>query len=67
MLWLIVCRPLQKRSRDVRPAADGERAYLALGRYGTADEVAAVVAHLASDEGRYVTGAALSVDGGYAA
>ena len=49
------------------PAADGERVYVALGRYGTVDEVAAVVAHLASDEGRYVTGAAVSVDGGYAA
>jgi NAD(P)-dependent dehydrogenase (short-subunit alcohol dehydrogenase family) len=49
------------------PAADGERAFLALGRFGTADEVAGVVAHLASDEGRYVTGTALTVDGGWAA
>jgi 3-oxoacyl-[acyl-carrier protein] reductase len=49
------------------PDADGERAYVALGRFGTADEVAGVVAHLASDEGRYVTGAAVSVDGGWAA
>jgi 3-oxoacyl-[acyl-carrier protein] reductase len=49
------------------PDAEGERAYIALGRYGTADEVAATVAHLASDEGRYITGTAVSVDGGYAA
>jgi 3-oxoacyl-[acyl-carrier protein] reductase len=49
------------------PDADGERAFVALGRYGTTDEVAGVVAHLASAEGRYVTGAAVSVDGGWAA
>ncbi len=48
------------------PAA-GER-YLRegvpLGRLGTADEVAAVVAFLASDEASYVTGVALPIDGG---
>jgi 3-oxoacyl-[acyl-carrier protein] reductase len=49
------------------PAADGQRAQLALARFGTADEVAAIVAHLAGDEARYVTGATVSVDGGYAA
>jgi 3-oxoacyl-[acyl-carrier protein] reductase len=49
------------------PDADGERGFVALGRFGTVDEVASVVAHLASDEGRYVTGASVSVDGGWAA
>ena len=46
------------------PAAGFLRAGTALGRYGTADDIAAVVAYLAGDAGRYVTGAALTVDGG---
>ena len=53
---------------DLNPA-DGPRAALltpmtALGRYGQADEVAALVAHLASDAGEYMTGAVVDVAGG---
>jgi NAD(P)-dependent dehydrogenase (short-subunit alcohol dehydrogenase family) len=39
----------------------------ALGRYGSAEDIAALVTHLAGDGGRYVTGTAISVDGGFAA
>lgn len=56
---------------DMNPAdgegADDERALTALGRYGTGADIAGVVAHLASDEGRFITGASIAVDGGYAA
>lgn len=49
------------------PDADGERAYSALGRFARPDEIAAIVAHLAGPGGRFVTGASILVDGGYAA
>ncbi|MFI6421758.1 SDR family NAD(P)-dependent oxidoreductase [Streptomyces sp. NPDC050842] len=49
------------------PYAEGQAAMTALGRFGTADEVAAMVAFLAGPEGRYVTGAEFAVDGGHAA
>jgi 3-oxoacyl-[acyl-carrier protein] reductase len=38
-----------------------------LGRLGTADEVAGMAAYLASDDASFVTGASLTVDGGYLA
>jgi 3-oxoacyl-[acyl-carrier protein] reductase len=49
------------------PAAEFLRNVPALGRYGTADEMAATVSYLAGDEARYVTGTAITIDGGFAA
>jgi NAD(P)-dependent dehydrogenase (short-subunit alcohol dehydrogenase family) len=43
---------------------DDNAARGALGRNGTADEVAAVAAFLASDDASFLTGVALPVDGG---
>ncbi|WP_433380799.1 3-oxoacyl-ACP reductase family protein [Actinoplanes sp. CA-142083] len=56
---------------DMNPA-DGPGAALlggfpALGRYGVAEDIAATVAHLAGDAGRYISGTAITVDGGFAA
>ncbi|CAL9657993.1 3-oxoacyl-ACP reductase family protein [Streptomyces sp. enrichment culture] len=49
------------------PYASGQAAMTALGRFGTAEEVASMVTFLAGPEAAYVTGAEFSVDGGYAA
>jgi len=38
-----------------------------LGRFGRAEEIAAAILYLASDEAAFVTGVALPVDGGYTA
>ena len=56
---------------DMNPA-DGAHAadlvaVLSLPHYGEARDIAGMVAFLAGPEGRYVTGASLSVDGGFAA
>jgi 3-oxoacyl-[acyl-carrier protein] reductase len=49
------------------PTADLFSSVTALGRYGTADDIAATVAHLAGAAGRYITGTAVTVDGGFTA
>ena len=56
---------------DMNPA-DGAFAgtlknLMALPRYGTTDEVAALVAYLAGPEAGFVTGASLTIDGGFTA
>jgi len=56
---------------DMNPAdgafAETLRGYMAVPRYGTADEVAAMVAWLCSTESGFVTGASLTIDGGFTA
>lgn len=49
------------------PGAETQQGFTALGRYGQPSDVAATVAHLAGAGGRYITGAAIAVDGGFAA
>jgi len=49
------------------PGSDFLSNVTALGRYGTADDIAATVAHLAGDGGSYASGTAITIDGGFAA
>jgi NAD(P)-dependent dehydrogenase (short-subunit alcohol dehydrogenase family) len=49
---------------DDGPHADDQRALSSLGRFADASEIAATVAHLAGDAGRFITGTAITVDGG---
>jgi 3-oxoacyl-[acyl-carrier protein] reductase len=56
---------------DLNPAtgefAESLKKLMALPRYGHADEVAAMVAYLAGPEAGFVTGASLTIDGGFTA
>ena len=47
------------------PNADMIRSFTAVDRYAAPEEIAATVAHLAGDGGRYITGATINVDGGF--
>ncbi|GAB2667336.1 3-oxoacyl-ACP reductase FabG [Saccharopolyspora gloriosae] len=51
--------------------ADGPRSHvlqamIPLGHFGTGEQIASLVAHLASPEADYITGATINADGGYA-
>jgi len=48
------------------PVKDAAKQMIPLRRFGTVDDVAKAVAFLASDEGGYITGQVLCVDGGMA-
>lgn len=56
---------------DMNPADSDFAASLmdlmAVGRYGRAEEIAAFVAYLAGPEAGYITGASLTIDGGFGA
>lgn len=56
---------------DMNPAntdfADSLMPLMAVGRYGTVEEIASFVAYLAGPEAGYITGASLTIDGGFGA
>lgn len=56
---------------DMNPAegemADGMRSFMALNRYGKDVEIASFVSYLAGPEAGYITGANLTIDGGFGA
>lgn len=41
--------------------------FMAVGRYGQVEEIASFVAYLAGPEAGYITGASLTIDGGFSA
>jgi NAD(P)-dependent dehydrogenase (short-subunit alcohol dehydrogenase family) len=53
---------------DMNPAAgeqaEEQRARMAIPRFGKPEDIAGLIAYLASEEGRFVTGAGLTIDGG---
>lgn len=49
------------------PFAETLKGQMALPRYGKAEEIAAMVAYVAGPEAGFVTGASLTIDGGYTA
>lgn len=49
---------------DSLPETEDRRARIPMGRYGRAAEVSSLIAWLASDEGGYMTGQNLRIDGG---
>ena len=49
------------------PAGQFLRSVTTIGHYGRADDVAALVSYLAGEGGRYITGTAITIDGGLAA
>ena len=54
----------RRRQEDPEAIADFVRRELPLGRFGTPEEVAAVVAFLCSEQASLVNGACITVDGG---
>lgn len=49
---------------DSLPETEDRRARIPLGRYARAEEISALIAFLASDDGAYITGQNLRIDGG---
>lgn len=47
------------------PYSEYQKSATALGRYGNPQEIASIIAFLASNEASYVTGAVMGVDGGW--
>jgi glucose 1-dehydrogenase len=59
-----IVTPINKTLLEDKPKLDALLAKIPLGRLGSTDDVAGMVAYLASDEASYVTGATFLIDGG---
>lgn len=55
------------RVEDMNLAVEKDKALHPLGRFGRADEVAKLILYLASEDAAFITGTAVSIDGGWSA
>jgi NAD(P)-dependent dehydrogenase (short-subunit alcohol dehydrogenase family) len=65
LLSSLIAREMHERNVDRATAAAGFTRANPLGRVGTPEEVADLVAFLVSDRSNFVTGSSVSIDGGY--
>jgi NAD(P)-dependent dehydrogenase (short-subunit alcohol dehydrogenase family) len=61
-----IATPILEQSRNT-PIWEGMTSLTPMGRLGAPEDIAAGVAHLASDDAKFVTGLELYIDGGYMA
>jgi glucose 1-dehydrogenase len=59
-----IATPINKSLLEDKPKLDALLKNIPLGRLGTVDDVAGLVAYLASDDAAYVTGSTFVIDGG---
>ena len=65
LLASLIAREMRERNVDRATAAAGFTRANPLGRTGTPEEVADLVAFLVSDRSNFTTGSSVSIDGGY--
>jgi sorbitol-6-phosphate 2-dehydrogenase len=65
MHWAALRRRADATGETFEHLRDAVRASVPLGRHGTAEEIAAVVAFLVSPDASYVNGQTINVDGGF--
>ena len=61
-----IATPINKQLLEDKPKLDALLGQIPLGRIGTPEDVAALVAYLASEDAAYITGATYYIDGGLA-
>lgn len=61
----LIITDMWEGGRQIPGLADGLTRHIPLGRWGAPEDIASVVAFLASDDARYITGQSIAVDGGF--